>query len=95
MRDLKAQVLVRTYREGGQTVELYREWRPHTDIADAARLADKYRMYVDSRGTAVQARLYPGDQWTRVERDGNPHAWCEAVTLCLAAEGRRMREGGR
>ncbi len=47
-------------------------------------------------GAWKQARvLREAIEQARVERDGNPHAWCEAVTLCLAAEGRRMREGGR
>jgi len=47
-------------------------------------------MYVDSRGTAVQARAL-GEDWHRVERDGNPGAWREAVVLCAAAVGERMR----
>ena len=65
-------------------------WRPHLDDGDAARLADKLLMYVDSRGTAVQARVV-GAEWHRVARDGNPSAWREAVVLCAAAVGERMR----
>ena len=68
------------------------EWRPHLDDGDAARLADKLLMYVDSRGTAVQARVV-GAEWHRVERDGNPSAWREAVVLCAAAVGERMKGG--
>ena len=68
-------------------------WRPHLDDGDAARLADKLLMYVDSRGTAVQARVV-GAEWHRVARDGNPSAWREAVVLCAAAVGERMLEGG-
>lgn len=65
-------------------------WRPHIDDGDAARLADKLLMYVDSRGTAVQARVV-GAEWHRVKRDGNTSAWREAVVLCAAAVGERMR----
>lgn len=68
-------------------------WRPHLDDGDAARLADKLLMYVDSRGTAVQARVV-GAEWHRVARDGNPSAWREAVVLCAAAVGERMLGGG-
>ena len=67
-------------------------WRPHLDDGDAARLADKLLMYVDSRGTAVQARVV-GAEWHRVARDGNPSAWREAVVLCAAAVGERMKGG--
>lgn len=67
-------------------------WRPHTDPGDAARLADLLLMYVDSRGTAVQARVVDGG-WHRVGRDSNPHARCEAVVLCAAAVGERMKGG--
>ena len=66
------------------------EWHPHLDDGDAARLADKLLMYVDSRGTAVRARVV-GAEWHRVARDGNPSAWREAVVLCAAAVGERMR----
>ena len=68
-------------------------WRPHLDDGDAARLADKLLMQVDSRGTAVYARVV-GAASNRVERDGNPSAWREAVVLCAAAVGERMRKGG-
>lgn len=67
-------------------------WRPHLDDGDAARLADKLLMHVDSRGTAVQARVV-GAASHRVERDGNPSAWREAVVLCAAAVGERMKGG--
>ena len=77
-------------KKSGFMLQGGKEWRPHLDDGDAARLADHLRMYVDSRGTAVQARVVGGD-WHRVERDGNPGAWREAVTLCAAAVGERMR----
>ena len=76
------------YYEG----KTYRWFSPHTDPGDAARLADKLLMYVDSRGTAVQARVVDGE-WHRIGRDGNPNAWCEAVVLCAAAVGEKMKVG--
>lgn len=66
--------------------------RPHLDDGDAARLADKLLMYVESRGTAVQARVV-GAEWHRVARDGNTSAWREAVVLCAADAGKRMKGG--
>ena len=84
---------VKLYGGGLLLCGLQDPWRPHLDDGDAARLADKLLMYVDSRGTAVQARVV-GAEWHRVARDGNPSAWREAVVLCAAAVGERMLGGG-
>lgn len=93
---LPPQVLARTYRDGDKVTEVYREWRPHTDIADAARLAVRLGMLVDVDEDDVHAMSQRG---ARVDHDRTEpdklRAYCEAITLCAAEVGRRMREGGR
>lgn len=102
---LPPQVLVRTYRDGDETIEVYREWRPHTDIADAARLAVRLGIIVQpqlehdvchawptgSRGLRVDARQ-------RIRHDGTEpdklRAYCEAITLCAAEIGRPVPPPG-
>lgn len=73
-------------------------WRPHLDDADAFRLAVEMLMYVDHRGTGATARTIP-NSLVRVDHDGTPsdsaRAAREAVVLCAAEVGKRMREGGR
>lgn len=81
---------------------VWQSWRPHSDIAEAARLALRLGLSVhthrcsnprvcaySSSGTAhgLYRRKVDdvGDQ--QFER-----AYCEAVTLCAAEIGRRMRE---
>lgn len=75
------------------------EWRPHTDIAEAARLAVRLLLEVTIYEDQVIARSLLNDEWTEASHDGTEpdklRAWCEAVTLCAAEIGRRMREGGR
>ena len=72
-------------------------WRPHLDDGDAFRLAAEMLMYVDHRGTGATARTTP-NSLVRVDHDGTPsdaaRAAREAVVLCAAEVGRRMREGG-
>lgn len=71
------------------------EWRPHTDIADAARLAVELRMLTDTMASMVD--VYGPSRYTnqRIPHDGTQadaeRAYCEAVTLCAAAVGERMR----
>ena len=95
---LPPQVLARTYREGGQTVELYREWRPHTDPGDTARLAARLEIEIQPLRLRVIARSSDGD-WDMQRHDGTEpdklRAWCEAVTLCAAEIGLRMKENER
>lgn len=77
-------------------------WRPHTDIADAARLALKLLIGVDP---------YPGETHAYTMRQANNNApwhyfaehngtepdkeraYCHAITLCAAEIGRRMKGG--
>lgn len=70
-------------------------WRPHTGIADAARLAARIRAASWHRRHYVRAQVR-GHEMIYVEHDGSDagreRAYCEAVTLCAAAIGRRMRE---
>lgn len=77
------------------------DWRPHTDIADAARLAVHIGALVRTLDLRVEA-LAIREQNLSVKsiphdgtRAGKERAWCEAVTLVAAKIGRRMREGGR
>lgn len=100
LRELIAATLEAARREGAEAIRAEYPgeageylWRPHTDPGDAARLADHLMMYVDARGTAVQARVADGP-WHRVERNESADAWCEAVTLCAAAVGERLQKGG-
>lgn len=74
-------------------------WRPHTDIADAARLALRLEMEIEHPPGRVVARYGEHAAWAVRRHDGTQpdkeRAYCEAVTLCAAEIGRRMREGGR
>lgn len=85
-------------------------WRPHTDIADAARLAVHLRFLVRVDHAAAEVVDVDGHiialvPHTDTDADAE-RAYCEAVTLGAAHEGRwirdnraeigrRMREGGR
>lgn len=86
--------------EGGMYVSatgLPINWRPHTDIGDAARLAVRLQMCVNIRAAWVTA-IPPMscDLPVSVEHDGTQadaeRAYCEAVTLCAAEIGRKMKE---
>ena len=85
-------------------------WAPHTDIADAARLAVRCRFWVRIGYAAVGVVDLDGHLIAQVphsDADADAErAYCEAVTLGAAHEGRwirdnraeigrRMREGGR
>jgi hypothetical protein len=93
--DYWPQALERTLADG---TDCYREWRPHLDDGDAFGLSVALLMYVDHRGTGATARVVGGDP-VRVDHNGTiddaARAAREAVTLCAAAVGERMREGGR
>jgi hypothetical protein len=79
-------------------------WRPHTDPGHAGRLAVKMRMCVDIQGgrddgmvIAFIDHKHPRMETQGVSHDGTyadaERAYCEAITLCAAAEGKRMKEG--
>ena len=79
-------------------------WAPHTDIADAARLAVRLDISVDIDGSTAFAHVDGYDEmddcgYGSAEHDGTEadkeRAYCEAITICAAAIGRRMGEGGR
>lgn len=69
-------------------------WRPHTDIGDAARLALQLGMWVN-RGMASACYQMRGIERI-ADHDGTQpdmeRAYCEAITLCAAEIGRRMKE---
>lgn len=80
------------------------EWRPHTDIADAARLAVRLDISVDIDGSTAFAHVDGYEDmddcgYGSAEHDGTEpdklRAWCEAVTLCAATIGLRMKENER
>ena len=75
-------------------------WRPHLDIADAARLA----VHIDAlvrvlplrveavviRDRNLSVKSVPHDG----AKSGKERAWCSAITLVAADIGRKMMEGG-
>ena len=75
-------------------------WRPHTDIADAARLAISLKadVAVDDDDAMATTYISKISKTVLIAHDGTKpgreRAYCEAVTLCAAEIGRRMREGG-
>lgn len=74
------------------------EWRPHRDRADAVQLA--FRRHFLVRIDTIEVEVIDVDgETTRVHHDDSYRsielAYCQALTLAAAAEGRRMREGGR
>ena len=79
-------------------------WRPHTDIAEAARLAVGLDISVDIDGSTAFAHVDGYEDmddcgYGSAEHDGTEpdklRAWCEAVTLCAATIGLRMKENER
>lgn len=70
-------------------------WRPHTDIADAARLALMLHMLVDVSPRDV--RVLGAIKSISLRHDGTQpdkeRAYCEAVTMCAAEIGRQMKGG--
>jgi hypothetical protein len=72
------------------------EWRPHLDDGDAARLSARLQM--DARWGADWVAALRGQIDVIRAHDGTEpdklRAWREAVVLCAAAVGERMRKGG-
>lgn len=86
---------------GGQdyrvTIDGREWWRPHLDDGDSRRLQIAVRMSLVVGGSSAAAGL--GLQYARLVRhDGTPddaaRAAREAVVLCAAEVGKRMREEG-
>jgi hypothetical protein len=78
-------------------------WRPHLDDGDAFRLMAAIRGAIEVRKHDSWAAVadYDGDRpgaLMEVEHDGTPsdaaRAAREAIVLCAAAVGERMRKGG-
>jgi hypothetical protein len=78
------------------------EWHPHTDRGQAAMLAVKMRMCVDVAGGRDDGEViaFIDHKHPRMPTQGASHdgtdagaerAYCEAITLCAAVEGKRMR----
>ena len=73
-----------------------RWWRPHLDDGDTGRLCTKLQMDVQwgrdwvaaARGLIDRICRHDGTETEKLR------AWREAVTLCAAAVGERMRKGG-
>lgn len=76
---------------------VWRSWRPHADIADAARLADLLGMRVSHPRHVGDGVLIEADGIVplTVYRHDRTRQYCEAITLCAAAIGRQMRDGER
>ena len=85
-------------RDGVDSICCMSQWNPHTDDGDTARLAVRMGMLTEVTGLVAEA--YGPERYTnqRIAHDGTEpdkmRAWREAVTLCAAAVGERMREGG-
>ena len=75
---------------------VWQSWRPHTDIADAARLADSLGMRVSHPKHVGDGVLVEADGVVpmTVFRSDRTRQYCEAVTLCATAIGRRRRVNG-
>lgn len=77
-----------------------RWWRPHLDDGDAARLAVRLNMQIAlaQNGWNASTTWDGWHDWARAKHDGTEpyklRAWREAVVLCAAAVGERMRKGG-
>lgn len=70
-------------------------WRPHTDIADAARLALMLKIDVVPLRPFVIARPKRGSDKLVYHDSTQPdmeRAYCHAITLCAAEIGRRTKE---
>lgn len=81
-------------------------WSPHTDRGQAAMLAVKMRMCVDVQGGRDDGEViaFIDHKHPRMPTQGASHdgtdagaerAYCEAITLCAAVEGKRMRSEPR
>ena len=74
-------------------------WRPHLDDGDAARLAVAVGIITQPKiSVPVVIAWMTGWKYQHVRHDGTDpdklRAWREAVVLCAAAVGERMRKGG-
>ena len=78
-------------------VDTLMAWRPHLDDGDAARMAVRLDMDVAMYRSHVSATHGSLSSWIRPKHDGTEpdklRAWREAVTLCAAAVGERMKGG--
>ena len=78
---------------------LWAPWRPHLDDGDAARLAVRLDMEIvpSPHGWHASTTRDGWHDWARVKHDDTEpdklRAWREAVVLCAAAVGERMRCG--
>lgn len=72
-----------------------RWWRPHLDDGDAARLAGQLGIAVQPLVSYESVTAWRGPIVARAKHEGTEpdkmRAWREAVTLCAAAVGERMR----
>lgn len=78
------------------------DWMPHTDIADAARLAAKlqidvafgyhvaHKVYASRSASSPPCPVSVAHGSTQPDKE---RAYCHAVTLCAAEIGRRMKGG--
>ena len=70
-------------------------WRPHTDPGDAARLAARLRFAVGVDRAAAEVVSLSGEGLALVPHNDSDEdaerAYCEAVTLGAATEGRWLR----
>jgi len=73
-------------------------WRPHLDDGDAARLAVRLGIAVQPLVSYESVTAWRGPIVARAKHNGTERdellAWREAVVLCAAAVGERMRNGG-
>lgn len=91
--------------EGLLVAEQPDPWRPHTGIADAARLALLRRVCVEfddeaGPGDVTASCLWRGQMLAKLTwHDGTEsdklRAYCEAVTLCAAEIGRQMKDAAK
>lgn len=72
-------------------------WRPHLDDGDAARLAVRLGMEIEHPPRKIVARSGEHAAWAVCQHDGTEpdklRAWREAVVLCAAAVGAKMKGG--
>lgn len=72
-------------------------WRPRLDDGDAARLQVLMNMDIAAYKATITATVDGWDDWASVAHDGTEpdklRAWREAVVLCAAAVGAKMKGG--
>lgn len=71
------------------------DWRPHLDDGDAARLAVRLNVMMDADQSGYCHAIHGLVDTISIAHDGTEpgklRAWREAVVLCAAAVGERMR----